>query len=545
MAEDSVLKINYAKQQSIVNSLKADIAQLAQKRDRTQSILETRKSMAIEDSRKAFNSKIATSIGKVSEICEAKLAEVSEYLEQLPEQQGKQYAGKYEIKSIEEQLRNYYPQELIETYICPNLIKFADEKQAYAAYTKVEKWVANMKQGGFINTLFNSLNKLMFSFSKKDGMASKLSLLIVIAIIAVIVFYPFFVLTLFSVVGIVSAVQGAFVKFMLTKLYSVKDFLNVTYNEDIFAKDKGDIIAEVKKFLEAVENDYVRAIGSSEFKMNPEILADLERTSAIEHRQICDALYAKEQELEAKERELQEMLTQLEELAKSREESANTLRTNVLETVTWKYVWLDNILTDITPEFRAQACPWSKGNSLFLAKDIKFLKQFWQLAVYQCMLHMHPDYCGQIFLDYKYMGGNLVQFSRLVSSIFSLHSDKESIEQRLERMQEDIRYRCDTILKSCESLEEFNELMRSYDSTGESYVIVHICGVSQLTEDLKILIKNGPRIGYFFKVYLSIEEMKALEKDFPYQDFTDIFEIGDMARPRTQPQVLRLLSDGA
>lgn len=545
MAEESVLKIECAKLQAAIKGLEDELSQLSRTKDRLPAVTEAQKQRAISEAKNNFINKQRSDIETIKTKCAAMREKADVFLDTFPDLKSKEYAGKYEIKDLEARLSELYPVEMLSSYVCLQPLEFSSEGEAYRVYTRLERRVASLKQGSFASALFSGLTGLMNSVCKDDGMSGKIALGVVALIVLSFIVSPFVFLTIFTVVGFAVAVQGILIRQVLRNLYSVKAFLNESYDEDIFQKDKSDIMNSVNEFLEETQNDYIAEVQARQFEPTPGLLKDIENSAAKEQQKLEQTITVKQQLLAAKQQEAAIKLQELDAAVKTREEAAQRARKEMLETVDWKHEWLSQILLGVTAEHRVQGCHWLQGNTLYVAKDPDQLQTFWQLAIYQSMLHMHPDFAGQVVLDYKYMGSNLMQFSRVLSSIFTLCTDKEDIDKRVLRIKNDIRARTSNILKSCSSLVEFNTVMASYGGTGEAYVIVHLCGLQSISTDLKSFLRNGPKVGYFFKLYLTFEEFKELGKDFPFDEIPEYSEITNIATPRTAAQLRRLLEESA
>lgn len=545
MAEEGALKIELAKLQAEVKTLEDDITQLIRTRDRSGAVTESQKARAIEEAKSAFTARQQQDIKTVTALCADMHDRADALLDTFPGLKSKEYAGKYEVKDIEAKLVEFYPQALLDAYVCADPIEFRTEGEAYSAYAYVERKVATLRQGSFASVLFNGITSMMNTVCKSDGASGKVALGVLGLVALSFVFSPFLFLTVFSVLGVCSMVQGAMVHRLLRNLYSVKAFLNDAYDEDIFQEDKQDVLSSVDQYLEDVKESYIQEISERKFAMNPQILEDIERSARQALEKTNAAISLKQQLLNTKREEAARKLEELDEAQRRREESAKRARAEYLETIDWKREWVSQLLLDVTPDNRVQGCRWQQNNTVYYSKNLDSLQNFWQLAIYQGMLKMPPDYCGQVVIDYKYMGSNLVQFSQVVSSIFTLCTDKEAIDKKLERIRDDIKARCSNILRTCESIEEFNKLMATYDSTGESYVIVHICGLQSVSPDLRMFLKNGPKVGYFFKIYTTLDEYQNLAKDFPYEDVPEFAEVGDTVTPRTVAQLRRLAEESA
>lgn len=545
MAEESALKIECAKLQANIRLMEDELAQLQSSVSRNASTAEAGRQRLIEQERRQFEDRKLADKARVCQACGEMSKRASDLLDTFPDMATKEFSGRYEVKDLEAQLEELYPRELLSNYTCSNPITFRDEGEAYNAYAYVERNVVRLSQGTALGSLFTNITNLLDTICSSDGAVGKVSLGFVALFMLSFVLAPFLFLTVFSIVGITSMVHGAFVNSLFKNLYSVKMFLNNVYDEDIFQDDKTDIMEGVDEFLDTTEQEYCAEIDAREFVMNPKILEDYDRQVRDAKQSLEARIMSKQQQIEDSKKRAAELLEQLETAMKKREEAAKEAYTKYLDTITWKHEWMGSVLLEVTQDKRIIGCKWLQGNTLYYGKALDNLQQFQQLAVYQGVLHMHPSYCGQVFIDYKYMGGRLVPFSRLKPVICELAYNADDIEKKMNRMRTDIRARTDSVLQSCSSIEDFNQLMSTYGVSGESYVIVHICGLSNISAELRMMLKNGPRVGYFFKIYMTIDELENVAKDFPFEDIPEYAEVNEVLVPRTITHVRRAISSGA
>lgn len=545
MADESTLKIECAKLQSNIKLMEDELAQLETSKARHASSSEAGRTRLIEQEKRRFADRQLADKEKICQTCGAMSQRASDLLDTFPDMASKEFGGRYEIKDLEAQLEELYPKEFLANYRCSNPIVFKDEGAAYTAYAYVERNVVRLSQGTASGSLFTNITSLLDRICASDGALGKVSLGFVAIFMLTFILAPFLFLTVFSIVGVASMVHGAFVNSLFKNLYSVKMFLNNVYDEDIFQDDKTDIMEGVDEFLDTTELDYCAEVDARQFVMNPKLLEDYDKQVKEAAENLEARILSKRQQIDDSKNKCAGLLAELDVAIKKREEAAKKAYTDYLDTITWKHEWMNTVLLDVTKDNRVIGCKWLQGNTLYYGKHLDYLQQFQHLAVYQGVLHMHPTYCGQVFVDYKYMGGKLVPFSRLKPVICELAYNADDIDKKLTRIRTDIRARTDSILQSCSSIEDFNKLMATYGVNGESYVIVHICGLSTINNDLRMMLKNGPRVGYFFKLYLTIEELQNLSKEFPFEDIPEYAEVNETMVPRTIAQVRRMSADSA
>ena len=544
MQTESALKIESAKLGAEIRSIESDINRLSTSLDRSDFILESNKQRAIMQAESEFNAEKERQVQRVDSACVNMRDRVEKLLDSFPDLRVKEYAGKYEVQSLEKHLQELYPKEFLDSYVCVDPIEFEDESDAYAVYTSLERRVMRIHRGTLFSTIFSGIVSLMSKVVKDDGVSGKASALALVATVLSFVVSPLLFSTIFTVVGISSFVQGIIIHRILRDLESIKRFLNESYDEDIFQQDKSDILDEVDQFIEGVHSEYVSKINSKQFVMDTSVLKTLEEESRSLKEKTTAAIEGKRQLLAVKQQDLSRLLQNLEELQEAKKKEASAARDKYLSKVEWEYNWLSQILVDVSAENTIITANWPKSNVLYYGQSLDNLQKFCQLAVYQSLIHMPPDYCGQIVLDYKNMGSNLMRMTAVPQSLLFVGKDSDDIKIKTERMQEDIRNRVNNILKSSENIEQFNSMMREYGSVGEAYVIVHVCGLKSFDERLLMALRNGPKVGYFFRIYLTTDELLECKSTIPLGDFGDFYEITDKLVSRTHASVQRILDEG-
>lgn len=545
MIDEGTIKLDLARLQADTVKIEREIEALNNSVSQASILAEREKARVTEEARSAFCTKQTQDANTINSRCDELYSQVDALLDTFPGLRTKEYAGKYEIKSLEEKLSNIFPEGFLKEYVCSDLKEFESESEAYRTYLSLERRVVGLKQWSAASALFSGLTSLLNAACRGSNSAGKIGLAFIAILCLSFVVSPFIFLAVFSVIGVTSLVQGMMFRRILKDLSAVKEFLNDSYDEDIFQEDKQDILARVQSFLDGVREDYIAQINAREFKMSPSLLLDIDKKVQDTVARDREAILVKQKFLDEKRKAIAEKLSQLDELVKQNEIAAKEARVKYLEKVDWKREWVNELLIDVTPNNRVVTTPWTQSNSLYYAKDVRSLESFWKLAVYQLLLNMPPDYCGQVVLDYVYMGKSLFQFSRVAPSMLTLCVKADEIQQKIERMQEDLYSRISNILKSCENLQEFNNMMKEYGSVGEAYVVVHICGLKSVTDELRSFLKNGTKVGYFFKIYLTYEELQAVGGELPFEDFKECAEIADVVMPRTIASVRRLLESGA
>lgn len=543
--DDRTITVQLARLQSDIERIELDISTSTSQVKSLENSIAAKEQEIIAQQQREFDSAKKRDMDAVSTVCKSVYSEIEEFVQSMPEAKAKEFAGKMEVESLETALQNFYPTTLVQGYIPLYQVEPSDDGEAYRLYTSAERSVARLRSATLSTKIHSAVSALLLKTSKKGTNGAIPGLVFSGVILLCLFCSPFLFLSVFTVLGVTSVISGMISRKILDNIYSVKKFLNAAYDEDIFQEDTRVVMADVQSLLDGVEREYQNAISARVFTLDERKVEDARQALRRQIEVLSQKVSNLQGELDYKKKEASELIDKLEEYNRAQEERAKTAQKEFLGTVDWKYEWLQNIFLDITKDNRIIGCKWSPCNSIFYSNSFSSLQTFWQLAIYQGMLHMHPDFAGQVVLDYKYMGSNLMQFSAVKSSLLSLLFEKEDISSEVERIKSDIRARCSNILKSCENLDAFNKLMASYDSTGEAYVIVHICGLQAVSENLLNFLRNGPKVGYLFKIYLTSEELTAIGSDLPLSDFQEIYEIQDTALPRSAAAVQRLLDGDA
>lgn len=520
-----------------INQLKADLESIPAKCQQEQADLRTA-------AQQLFNKRKTDQLAQIKACCAAKRVAASNLLDTFPDLGTKEFAGKYEIKDLEEHLRTIYPTALIDNYICLNPITFDDEQEAYRVYSRIENSVIGLRQGNFSGMVFQGLSDLLNSAADQPQIGMKVVGGVLVFIAGGLILSPFLFLSVFAGLGLASAVQGLHVQHILRQLFSIKLFLNNAYDEDIFAADKADIMDMVDDFLANAEQEYSEAVEGRVFTFDEAQLEDVKKKYNLEEMRLRSQLDLQNQAYGAKQEELARIIQRIDELTEQEKKYAEIARKKFLGTVEWKKEWLQNIFLEVTAENKVKVMPYAQGNTLYYSKDPDNLKKLSRLVVFQAMIQMHPDYCCNFVLDYKYNGGELIQFVTAPERIVKICYSEEDLTKQTEFINNEIRARTNNILGSCESIEDFNALMAEYNASGEYYVVVHIFGCTALPSQLLNNIRNGPRVGYFFKFYWTVDEMKDIADVLPLDAMTEFYEVLENPIPR-MPAVVRRAIEGA
>lgn len=525
-----------------ISILQTKIAKLDEELAQIPTTLQKQKAEARSKAMEAFNQKKASRLTAIQQAVTKKREDVDRLLDTFPDLETKEFAGRYEVQELEDHLMDVYPPGMIQNYMCLNPITFDDDGEAYHTYSSVEETIIGMQQGNFSGSVFTTLSDILNQAADQPQIGMKVALFVVIGVGALMFFSPFLFLTLFTALGIGSAMQGLAVRRALRKLYSVKLYLNDAYDEDIFRANKQEIMASVDDFLDEARQSYTDIVSQMQFKFDESVLEELDKQADVERKRINAMKDLHNQQLLAKQKELEGLIEKLDLLEQEEKKRAELARKTFMGEVTWKKEWLENIFLDVTPANKVKVMPFTRGNSLYYSRDPEALKTLSRLVVFQCMIQMHPNLVSNYVLDYKYNGGELIQFVSVPERIIKIAYTEDDIEKRSSSINNDIRARTNNILGSCQTIEEYNKLMAEYGGTGEYYVLVHVFGLDSMPGAMLSNVRNGPRVGYFYKFYLTTDELESLGDDFPLTAMSDIYEVLDNPTPRSVGAVQRMLN---
>lgn len=301
-------------------------------------------------------------------------------------------------------------------------------------------------------------------------------------------------------------------------------------SEAAIQDSKDDVLSQVRDHLKKCESTYLKKVDNMQYKEDGSRIAEIKQrlqSEVIAKRMRVDKLRAS---VESANAEVLRIQRSLELAEKERAKHLLTIEQRYLtyENITWQENLPEDIYLGKDKKGTPVMFPIIHNNVLFVAQEPNELFSFVRLFIMQLMMKVHPDYVSQNVLDYKYMADSLQQFMNLPQRCISIIMEKEKIDTRLSDIGIDVLARNRNILRSVNSIEEFNALMKSYNSVGEGYVFVHLFGVQQINEVYTHLLRNGPKVGYYFYIYLTMEEFKAL-KSAELLDLTqDYYFIGEM-----------------
>lgn len=500
---------------------------------------------AVSQAKKIFEESKSKKLKAIAEIVSKKKQQISKMIDAMPESDTCSVVTRDMIHGVESSLGRIYPPTLIEDYACLNPKSYRNDDEVSAQFAKISSAIEIIQQSSLAGKIFTSLSALLDKAADQQYLGMRVAGGMCIFLVGGLVLSPFLFLTVFTVLGISCGVYGIYVQGLLRDLYSIKLYVANDYDEEKFLQDKSDIMDIVCPYLEEAGDEATAEVEKEEYRVDPDLVPSIQKKYDTDAQRIQHSLDTYRVELGTVQKELEGMIQQLELLAEKEKAAADVARDKYLHTITWKPEWLDGIFLDVTPENKVRMMHMTKMNTLFYSQDIESLKVLSRLIVWQSALHMHPDYASTVVLDYKYNGGELVQFSGVSDRCIKLAYSDDDISTQLASINNRIRSRTNNILSTCSSIEEYNELMSGYGTSGEYYVIVHIFGLESIPSSLLSNIRNGNRVGYFFKFYWTAEEMQALKDTLPLDDIKEFYEITDIPIPRTKGAIHRLLGISA
>lgn len=543
MSQKAILKVEVKKLETENSKNRLKLADFTKQLSLVDSKFNKELADAHASAETRFNEMQAAKIDQVKQCIADKRVEVEKLVDSFPGLEKQEIAGKLELQQICLKLEQAYPPGLIDNYSCEQLTEYEDDGEAFEDYQRLEKLSSSL--GGHTNqeSLFDKLSDIFIAVAESadgddDGVTGNKRDIIIGssiagALVLFTVFVPFIVLFGLAVIAGVGLIQGIKTRQVLQKLYSIRKYLNQAYDRDVFQEDKTSIMEEVDTFLRGVESDYIEEVKQKEFVFDEHLRDDIERRRVDEFESIKSKIQALTNLINSKERDINKMNDEISKFEEEERQRAAKLREEYFSKICLDFAWLDNILIDITTDNRIKTTPNYKGNTLYYSTSGDSIQKFAKLYIFQVLLRSHTDYLSSVILDYKYMGGELLQFQGLPPNSCRLCFNQEDIDQRVDVMNNDMRARASNILSTCTNLEEFNKLMSEYGSTGENFWIVHVFGLPTVTEEFKFFLKNGSKVGYFFKLYLTTSEIKDVYDSLDFDDFMAICEVGDLVYERS------------
>lgn len=291
-----------------------------------------------------------------------------------------------------------------------------------------------------------------------------------------------------------------------------------------------DILSQVDAFLATSEEIYNSKINNITYKEDHNKIEYLKTKLEEEIKNSNVNILRLKQDVDNAKKEVERIKAELERMEMDKLTRAKTIEEEYLtySELNWQEHLPKDIYLGKNKKGDPVLFPVEHNNILFISNEIHELFDFTKLFIMQLLMKVHPDYVSQVVLDYKYMSGNLQQFLNIPPRSLTILMEKQKIEDKLQDINIDVLARNRNILKSVNSLEEFNTLMKSYNSVGECYVFIHIFGLQQLHDTYTYLLRNGSKVGYYFYIYLTLEEFKSLKSEEILDLVSLYYFIGDL-----------------
>lgn len=408
-------------------------------------------------------------------------------------------------------------EEQIQAYEPFDRTSITSEEELEIAIRRLAKMSAKLSKQINYSSLFSLIQKVKAPIDEEgnEGQKYLAYLLILFVTVSMMIFASSALLFIYTLLGIYSYVQSRKIANVLNLYDSI-----IQYCENDTLKEKkesvSDFISEsTDSFFYEVENEYSDIVKSKKFKADEKELTALKNALKSEIENAKTNVLQLKEEYSLCQKEVSRIQAELEKQEQEKLKNLEEIEKFYLDysKVHWEKKLLENIYLGRGKKNEPTLLPIEKDNTLYLSDESNNLFDFARLFILQMLMHVNPDYLIQIVLDYKYMGGNLQPFLALPNRCLSLFMEQDKITEKITSMQEEIFARNSNILKSVNSIEDFNNLMATYNATGESYVFVHIFGLQTLNDTLKHFLRNGPKVGYFFNIYLTMEEFKALHSE--------------------------------
>lgn len=524
------------------------------------------KNKLVAEYKSLFEKKNERDLVIVKESIEGKLREIERLVDSFPDIDKREIAGKVELVEVVEKLEESYPEGLIRRYSDTNLREYDSDDEAFDDYVRLEQMVGHVSNVAITGMLFDKITSALEAIVSRSsgcieggeggddggnsqgivGIQGKKDLIVGIclagAILLSTVFSPFACMTLLMFFTLVGVVSGARAKRCFNLLYSLREYLNTEYNVEVFQEDKSQVLDRITAYLDGVEDEYKEEIAGRRFIMNKDALSAIVKKFGREREEIESQKKAMRIQFDNLSAEFKRKCEEYEQVKQDNLNKAEALKRRIFSVLDWKRQWLNDILVDIIDNSKIMKFTNTKANTIFYSAFIESVQEFSKLYIYQMLMHVHPDYMVQVVLDYKYMGGGLTQLASIPDGAFRVCCSDEDISNRVEVLSQEMRARASNILSSCENIEAFNKLMEEYDSNGEVYMVVHVFGLSQFNDMFKFFVKNGGKVGMFFKFYMTKEEMKVFKDSMPWDDIDEFFEVGDVVVKRSKQVVYDLIT---
>ena len=538
-------KVELANINAELETLEPKINQLSAKLRNVPIMCEKEIRQAEQNARNKFEENRSRVLSEIAQECANRKTRVQELLSAMPGS-GREFAGKYEVNELEDALAEKYPRALVEGFVPVSLDVMEDEGQAYAQYSDIQRRILTLRSASLVGVVFDSLTSLLEATTDKSSVVKqRLSIgVIAIAVIALAMMPHIFMISA-VLVGLTSLAYGVYVRRILADLCEVKNFLNESYNEDIFNQGCRAVTRNIENFIDTAQEEYSAEVSKWQFKMDETVFDEIRARHKADESRIDSMLNKYRTDSESMSKRSDSLMDEIEELEQKAKNWASTAVELAFDKVNWKREWLSSFIVDVTQTGTIKQSPLSAGNTLYVSKESSHLQQLSQLLVHQVSMQMHPMFARQVAIDYKDLGGKLVMYRKLPTMGFTLDTETDGINAMLERCTTEVQQRVNKIYSTCDSLDAFNAIISKYGGEGDPYVIVHVLGLKNFNDMYTSLLTNGPKAGYFFKLYMTVEELNEVAKSMSFNLFADSYLVSDNIQQITSAQLQRILKQAS
>lgn len=535
---------NIATKSAAVSKERQTISELKSKISTWQPSLAHRLEQELENQRKSFQQNQEERRQIVRNIIQSKRDGVAKMIDDSLNIQAPQFVGHDQMESVMQQMKEILPEGAVNGYTCWDPEEIENDQHAFKVYSFLDRFVATNGGGTLPTKVINFLTDALIALVESKGHGGTVAFAFSAIPLVLLLFFPFALPAGLLVLSVFGGANGFVSRIALRKLYSIRRYMTTEYDEDLFNSDREKLLGQVEEYLQSAESEYLGKIDSAVFSPDESSLSTIKQQARADLETWKSQLLMNEQNLEHDSADLEKLQEELAREKASAKDRADNLEQMYFNEVNWEYKWPDRLLFNRRPSNAWDALLWTKDNSLYIFTDKEVLQNFVMLVTYQFVLHVNPFYAQQAVLDYKYMGGRCISLASLPSGVLTVNFGEELTKQ-LENITDKVHSRIDTILKTSPDLEKFNELMKTYNAPGESYLLTHVCSPSSLDDTWRSILRNGPKVGIFFKFYVLESDLKDLGKDFPVEDFPGLFKVGDNVLETTEQGVKRLLESNS
>ncbi len=510
-------KITLKKAQKRLADVTAEVSSAEQNLQQLIQSQEGRINYILQEQQNAFSKKQNDVLSRIQDAIQQQRQEVFKIVERNLEEDIAAVDSMIEESGAINSIYTVLTEQQIQAYEPFNRTPISDEEDLERAVRKLTRMSSKLSKQISYASLFSLIRKIKAPIEEEGNEGKKyLTYLLILAItVVMMIFASSLLLSIYTFLGIYSFVQSRKIANVLNLYDSI-----IQYCESDSLREKKDSISDyitesTDSFFSEVEKEYTDMVTSKKFKADEKEVNSIKNTLKTEIENAKANLLKLREEQSICKKEVACIEAELEKQEQDKIKELEELERFYLDysKVNWEKKLLENIYLGCGKKNEPVLLPIEKENTLYLSNESTDLFEFARLFILQMLMHVNPDYLIQIVLDYKYMGGNLQPFLSIPNRCLSMFMEQDKITDKITSMQEEIFARNSNILKSVNSIKDFNNLMATYHATGESYVFVHLFGLQSVNDTLKHFLRNGPKVGYFFHLYLTMDEFKALNSE--------------------------------